>query len=360
MMKKKILFLGRLAPPMHGAARMNELYLNSKIINNQFIIKKIKLNYSKSLKGLGRFSVLKIFKIFIAFFRLLFNLIFYRPNLIYFEIAPTGKAFIRDSFFVWPCKLFRRKILFHFHARGMIKSRYAKSVFKNTKAIILSKTLYPYFSKVIPRKSAYLLGNGIIDELGDKKFKEVNKIKNKKKKFLFLSNMIESKGPLEVLKICDLLQKKDFNFECFFVGAWDNEETKRKFLSLLKKYNLEKKCKYLGKKYGQEKLDILSKTDYLLFPTKYEKECYPLVILEAFMFGIPVLTYNTGAIKDIMKTKELGFISAKNNYKDLYEYLKKNINKPINKQNIRKYFKEHFLLETAENKLLEILRESLK
>ena len=48
-MKRKILFLGRFPPPVHGASKMNELYFKSRIINKNFEVRKIKINYSMEM-----------------------------------------------------------------------------------------------------------------------------------------------------------------------------------------------------------------------------------------------------------------------------------------------------------------------
>jgi len=372
MEKDKILFLGRFPPPVHGAARMNELYLKSKLINDKFDIKKLQISYVKSIEDIGKFSLYKILGIFLVAFKLFYRLIFFRPKIIYFEVAPAGFAFFRDSFFVFICKIFQKKIIFHFHAKGMnevinskLKLLYSKLVFRKTKAILLSKLLYKGtsgVSKVISRKNIYIVPNGVYDELNEKEFKEIIKIRNKNKKptLLFLSNMIESKGPLEVLEICNLLNKDGLDFECLFIGAWPDEEIKNKWNGLVKKYNLEKKCTYLGKKYGDEKKEIIKKANFLLFPTKYKLETFGLVIIEAFMFGIPVLSYDNASIKNIISNSNLGYISYNQDFKELYDYLRKNIKKKFNAEWIRNYFKKNYDFNIAEEKLLKVFESEIE
>ena len=241
---------------------MNETYFNSKKLRENFILKKIKINKYEKLEKLGRFTFKKFLGIFSVFFETFFKLIFFKPNLIYFEIAPTGIAFLRDSIYALLCKFFRKKIIFQFHARGIEKKsssnlwrKYYKFIFKNSKAIILSELLYHEIKRVIPKENVYILPNGIKDLLTDKEFKIVlsNRKKNKKPTLLFLSNMIEEKGPLDVLKICNELKKNKVKFECLFVGALQEKDIKEKWDKMRKEFKLEKDCKYLGAKYGEEK-----------------------------------------------------------------------------------------------------------
>jgi glycosyltransferase involved in cell wall biosynthesis len=369
MHKEKILFLIRLPPPMHGAAKMNFLYLNSKVINYQYDIKYIKLNNYSSLQR-------NIFSIFLQLFGFLkiiailfFNLLFFDYKLIYFEIAPKGSAFIRDSIYIWICKLFNKKIICQFHAKGISqeiktkwKLKYYKKVFKNVTIILLSKMLYYDVKSIIPEKNIFYLPNGIEDEITDREFKDILKIRlqNKELVLLYLSNMIESKGPLDVLEICRLLKKEKVNFKCYFAGAWDSESFKIKWFSLVKKYNLNNECIYVGPKYGLEKNKLLFKTNYLIFPTQYPMECYPLVILEAFMFGVPVLAYNNGAIGDIINSKELGFVALNNKYTEIYDYIIKDRYKSKNYLLIRNKFKKDFMFNRSEHKLKSIFITVIK
>lgn len=361
--KEKMLFLVRLPPPMHGASKMNQLYLNSKLLNKNYNIKSIKLNNYSSLKQMGT-AVLAILGSFKVSFQLLYNLIFWNPKIIYFEMAPCGNAFIRDSLYVWISKLFGKKIICQFHGRGMnesvnhkIMQNYYKSVLKNVKCILLSECLYSSVDKVVPKENAVYLPNGIPDEITDTEFRKIIKEKsnNHKLNLLYFSNMIPSKGVMDVLEICKLLNKDHIDFVCYFAGAWDSDDFKKSWFDTVKKYNLQEKCIYLGPKYGDEKKSLFAKTDYLIFPTKYPRECYPLVILEAYMVGVPVLSYNTGAIKEMINSSELGFVSEKNDYKDIYRYIKNNGLSIKNSSKIRSKFKDKFVFEIAEKKMLEII-----
>lgn len=368
-MKKKVLFIGRFPPPMHGAAKMNNLYYKSKNIRNEFKVKKIKINSFDSLEEMGKYTLSK----FIGFFKVLFTLIYqltiFRPNIVYFELAATGVAFYRDSIYVIICKLFRKKIIFAFHSKGIssklttpFTQKYYKYILRKTKIILLSPRLYNDIEKIVPKKNVKYIGNGIFDEITDKEFIKIINSRKKQKKItlLYLSNMIESKGPIDTLKICKGLQNKKINFECLFVGNFQDIKFKKTFEEKLKKLSLEKECKYLGPKYNQEKNEILSKTHFLIFPTTYPIECYPLVILEAFMFGIYVLSYDNAAIKDIISHPNLGKVANQNNYQELEKDIKKRITNPPNTSFIRKTFKKDYTFNISETKLLSLLKHETK
>jgi len=365
-MRNKILFIGRFSPPMHGAAKMNGLYLESKKICQNFDVEKIKINYFESLEDMGKYNLSKFFGFFLVFFQLLWKLMFFRPNIIYFEIAAKGVAFYRDSIYAWLCKIFKFKIIFVFHSKGVslatknkFSKWYYKCLFKRTKVILLSKLLYYDIKEIVSQENVYYVGNGIFDEITDKKFKQIvsKRQKDKKIRLLFLSNMIESKGPIDVLKVCKELDKKKIDFECSFVGKFPGPDFERKFKKELKVLQLNKKCKFLGPQYGDNRNKLLSTANILIFPTTYPIECYPLVILEAFMFGIYVVSYDNAAIKDIVSQPYAGQIFQPGDIKRMEEKIIEISKKGINYEKIRSFFKDSYTFKTSEEKLNNILKD---
>lgn len=360
---KKILFLGRFSPPMHGAARMNGLYYDA--LREKYDVRKIKINFSSSIGEVGRFNLFKFLGVFVVFFQTLFQLLLFWPDLVYFEIAPNGFAFYRDSIYVILCKLFRRRIVFSNHARGVgeemnggFKEGYYRFVFRNSRIILLSKLFYLEFKELYEKKDVYFLGNGVEDEISDKKAERIFKERKKNKvlQLLFLSNMIESKGPADVLQLCSRLKKNRIKFECNFVGAFSDENFEKRWFAELKKRRLEKECKYLGAVYGDNKEMIWASANYLVFPTVYPMECYPLVILEAFMHGVPVLSYDTAAVREIISKDFLGYVSKKKNTDELYGHLKNNLGVK-DWVRIREYFKRNYTIEIAGKKLNRIIEK---
>ncbi|MHA1491710.1 MAG: glycosyltransferase family 4 protein, partial [Promethearchaeota archaeon] len=224
------------------------------------------------------------------------------------------------------------------------------------RGVLLSKIIYSDIQDVLPKKDVFFIKSGLKDLLTNKDFKKIikNRMKKKIPNFLFLSNMIESKGPLEVLKICNHLKKKGINFKCNFAGNFQDPDFKNKFLKTLEELNLKKSCTYLGPIFGNEKKKLLSKTTHLIFPTKYPEETYPAVILEAFMFGIPVFSYNAGAIKEMISIKEVGFVSNACDWKALGNAIEKRLKKKTNPNLIRDYFQLNYSYEQTTKSMKKI------
>jgi len=362
--KAKILQIGRFSPPLHGASKMNELYFKELNKKPWVTLKKIKVNFSKNIDNLEKFSLVKVFGVFYTSLELIIKIIFFRPRIIYFEIAPSGFSFLRDSFFVWICKIFGKKVFLHFHARGIkdstknsLKKWYYKTTFRGLKIIILSKILFEDLEDIVNYKDVFILPNGLEDEVAEEEFKNVVSFrkKNATVNLLFLSNMIKSKGPLDVIEVCRLLKDEGLKFNCNFAGGWKDKATKNEFYRKIKTHGLEKYCQYLGPVYDKDKANLLKSSNFLIFPTKYEKERFPLVIIEAFMYGIPVVSYDNGAINEMINKNYLGYVTKEPKPKLIYKWLKENLNTEPNYYKIREEFNQKYKSSTAGQKLIEIL-----
>lgn len=216
--------------------------------------------------------------------------------------------------------------------------------------------LFDEVGKLFDKKEVYVLPNGIKDELSNGEFEDIlrKRKNNKVLNVLFLSNMIESKGAMDALKMCKMIDGK-IKFKCYFAGPWQNEVYKKKWFDYIDKNGLKDECTYLGPKYGKDKKELLSKTDIMLFPSKYENESFPLVILEAFMYGIPVLTYDNGAISEMVSKNYLGVVVEKGDWNTL----SKRIDFKFDSKKIREHFLKNYELNKAVNKLTKIIRKEL-
>ena len=372
-MKKKILFLVPLPPPLYGAAVSSKLILESDVLNREFDIKHIKLNYSENVEDVGKINLKKIFRFFFTGFKIFGKILSFRPNIIYFTIAPIGSGFLRDSFYVMICKTFRKKILFHIRGRGIqeemqnkIKNKWYRKVFKNTKSIILGDVLYDDIRAIVRKKDVFVLPNAIKNEISDKEFNSIIKKKYRKKNIdlLFLSNLDETKGPMILLKACKILKDRKLNFTCNFAGAWTDYKFKEKFIKYINNNKLSKNIKIHGLVTGKRKKTLLENSDILAFPTYYKLETFGLVIIEAMQYGIPVIANGIATIPSIIKNEETGFVLQKNTPEEItkkLEYLIKSKTKRINMgKKARKRFLDNYNFSKYEHKIRNVFNQNIK
>ncbi|MBQ7533319.1 MAG: glycosyltransferase [Bacteroidales bacterium] len=100
------------------------------------------------------------------------------------------------------------------------------------------------------------------------------------------------RGLLESLKI---LRDKSIAYQAVLVGdGMDYEAMKQKATFL----HLNDNVTFTGMLQGQELVDVLASGDFLVLSSNYEN--MPVVILEAFACGLPVVSTNVGGISEIV------------------------------------------------------------
>lgn len=359
--KPRILFVVPLPPPVHGSSMMCDFIRKSEAINKQFDCDFVNLSTSASVDEIGKGGLKKYLRFAKSFFNTFWKLLTRKYDACYFALTCHGPGFLKDAPFVLLAKLFRRKIILHQHNKGMardadkkIYKQLLKAVYKNATVILLSWRLYPDIEKIVKKNQVRILPNGIPDV---KQYPK--RASNPIPQILFLSNLIESKGVLVLLDACRILMEKGKLFHCVFVGGESKEIDKTRFEEEVTKRNLNKSVNYLGKKYGEKKNGLFSQSDLFVFPTFYENECFPLVILEAMQHGLPVVTTSEGAIEDIVIERQTGLISMKNNAEDLASKISFLLENPdvakeyCNSGRLR--FEENFTLTRWEESLISIL-----
>ena len=115
---------------------------------------------------------------------------------------------------------------------------------------------------------------------------------------------------------------------------------------------------YLGRKYGEDKELQFSKSDIFVFPTYYENECFPLVLLEAMRAGVPIITTDEGAIPDII-SNDIGILCRKQSVQSLANILKIYLSQNFDLREVSKgsvdIFKSQYEIAKFENNIYRIL-----
>jgi glycosyltransferase involved in cell wall biosynthesis len=306
---KKLLMLVTLPPPIHGSNRINQLVVENPLLKDQFAIRVLPLNYVQAISEIGKFQWKKYLLFLGYWFRLLYLLITYRADAAYFVPCVSGTTFLRDCAYVLLLRLFRVRTILHLHAKGIadginhpIYRRLYSWFFKNAWVVALSPGLYRDVSGFVSEDRVRYLPNGTdFDSGNEMKPKRCGQIQ-----FLFLSNLVVTKGPMTLLEACRILKDQGLDFSTVFVGNPTKEIDSDLFNARIRESGLDDRVKYLGPKYGAEKCEILASSHVMVFPTF--KDCFPLVLLEAMAYALPVISTFEGAIPEIVDDGQTGLL----------------------------------------------------
>lgn len=226
----------------------------------------------------------------------------------------SSYSVIRDGIFIILAKIFRIKIIVFF--RGWdpdfwetIKIKYSKYFqyiyFRKVDAILV-------LSSDIKKEIINFGYNGLIfvestvaDEslVTEFKFNSFEKeLKNKESiNLLYLARVEKQKGIYLTIDAFILLKPKFKNLKLYIAGDGSEYE------SIINKYKDNKDIEILGFISSEEKKKYFCLADIYIFPTSHN-EGMPNSVLEAMLFGLPVITSPIGGIVDIIRERENGML----------------------------------------------------
>jgi len=185
------------------------------------------------------------------------------------------------------------------------------------------------------------------------KFKIKKKLEERDNLVGYIGRLSEEKGTLNFVRaIPEVLKGK--NKIRFLVGG--DGPLQDKVREYLKEKNLRDKVKLTGWILHDELPDHLNELKLLVLPSYTEG--LPNIMLEAMACGTPVLTTPVGAIPDVIKDRETGFIMENNSP----EHIARNVIRALNHpnleqiaQNARALVEREFTYEKAMERYRKIL-----
>ncbi len=170
---------------------------------------------------------------------------------------------------------------------------------------------------------------------------------------LFLGRIVDYKGLDTLLKAYTKLDK--YNLKIIGNGPM--------FKEIKERIKDSKNIQLLGELSHEESMGYLRKADYLIFPS----ECYenmPLTIVESLANGIPVITTDLGAMKELIEDNVTGLLFKARDSDDLIKKIKfLTDNRKLYdemKVSARKIYEEKFTRQTNYDKLMHIYGKTIK
>lgn len=257
----------------------------------------------------------------------LFNTFLFNKIDIFHLNAPLNEMGVfRDFTLLLVAKIFRKKVLVHFHGgkflinppENMLFLSFLKFYFNLADVIV---TLSEYEKNLtikqydIKEKKITFLENCVIPiENTSNKLKEKEKVR-----IIFLGRIVDSKGILQIIEAMKLLYKSRQDFEFYLYGTGPLEKKVIEELSIL-----DTCFKYCGIISGKEKEKALLEADIFLLPSLYG-EGLPIALLEAMNTNNICIVTNDGSMAEVIEDDVSGFIISKDNVNELFQAITKSI-----------------------------------
>lgn len=361
-MQNKILIIGPFPPPLSGVCIANQVITNG-LRKKNWKVDTINSEYSKNISSkLGTISFEKLH--FIKTYGSLGKIFF--SDMIYITIGQSFFGVLKYAPFLVLAKVCRKKIVVHLHGnhllneyhllKGIKKIIFAKLISMFNYGIVLSESLRNNLEPFLKKESIFELHNFFEESLGLPPNQVLQHKEYSDLRVVFLSNLIEEKGIIILLKAIKKLNEKGIKIQLKVAG---NEVKENKISEY---FNRLENVEYIGTVQGIVKQELLLWSTVFCLPTFYKMEGQPISIIEAMAMGNLILTTDHAGISDICK-EENAIFCQKESVEDLankLEFLQQNKilvqqKGMLNVEYANAFFTEEIFIETANKILLQCM-----
>ncbi|HVG43825.1 MAG TPA: glycosyltransferase family 4 protein [Longimicrobium sp.] len=323
--RESLLLVGPLPPPYHGQS-VSFGMLVDEVRRRGIAHRVVDLAHGERTQGqVGRFSGARVLE-YVAILARYARALPGGRRRVYLTIAQSPHGFARDAALIWMAALFGHPVVGHlkggnydnFYAAQPAPVRWLVrlTLRRLHRLLVLGERLRGMFD-FEPRLAARIavVPNGLPEDEpvggGPKRLPAPGS--GEPVRLLFLSNLIESKGYLDVLGALALLRDRlgPGAVRCDFYGAFltnaddarveSVEHARRLFDDAVAAHRLEDCAAFHGPVSGDEKRAVLVRSHFFLLPTRYNNEGQPVSIIEAIAYGNVVVSTDYRAIPDMVR-----------------------------------------------------------
>ena len=298
--------MGQTPPPWHGQAVATQILFEHDWPGME--VHRLRMEFSEEMVEVGRFQWRKIGHL-IHLIREARRILKRHPDCVLFYPPASAKwiPFIRDVIFLCFTRQLAGSTVFIFHASGL--PVFCQKVFLRR---MLSMLAYHHADVALEVAKEPVPAHEIFHARNWQWCPCAIEVPQRMRgphaagsplKVLFVGSLQEGKGVLEILRTASILKKQgksdDFRFR--IVGKWFSDEFENAVRHIREELELEGMVELTGQLTGDAKWDAYFSADVFFFPTHYESEATPIVLMEALGAGLPILSTQWAGIPAMLE-----------------------------------------------------------
>jgi glycosyltransferase involved in cell wall biosynthesis len=302
-----IVCVGQVPPPYHGQAVMIEQMLAGTYRHIRF--HHVPLTFSRELADVGRFQLAKLGHLPVVIGRIWWARFRYGARILYHPPAgPRLIPVLRDLVILLLTRPLFPATVFHFHAGGLseLLPRLPRPLrwlawlaYRQPELAIRIAAATPPDAAAISAHREVLIPNGIADACPNGPPPRPPLI-GRAVRLLFVGNLLETKGVLVLIEALRLLATRGVAFEATLVGAPVSSAFETRLHAAISAAGLTDHVHLTGLLTGAAKAAASASADIFCFPTFYEAEAFSVVVIEAMLYSLPVVTTNWRGLPDLV------------------------------------------------------------
>jgi glycosyltransferase involved in cell wall biosynthesis len=312
----KVLVVGQTPPPYVGQAIMLQKLLDGKIEGVE--LHQVGNRMSSTADEIGRFRWAKVLTLIPLVARIVWARLRGIKILYYPPAGPNKVTLFRDFATLLPTRWMFSKTIFHFHASGLSEiyerlpawQRFLfRRAYYHADAGIRLSSLTPDDARQLRVRREYVIANGIDDPCPAGPVFDCPAINPQRPlRVLFVAMLRESKGVLVLIETTAQLVARGVPVAVEIMGQFISQEFAAQVHARVKELGVENHVKFLGVLTGDAKFAVFARADVFAMPTFYECEAFPVVLLEAMAYGLPIVATQWRGIPSIVDDRETGFL----------------------------------------------------
>lgn len=349
--KPRVLIVGQTPPPIGGQAVMIEALLCGDY--ESFDTVHVRMDFSHDIDEIGTFRLRKVAHLAQTIARIAGARVRQGCTTLYYPPAgPNLVPICRDIAILLATRWMFRGVIFHFHASGvseaysglpaLLRPLYRVAYRRADVAIRLSELAADDPGALDARKS-YVVPNGVPDYYSGYARRPEGTRAGGPPRLLYVGVLCESKGLLVLLEACAILKKHGVAFRLDLVGAPQPAEFAQVLTETVDAHGLADDVAFRGVQSGENKWRIYGEAAVFCFPTFFESETFPVVLLEAMQFELPVVATRWRGIPSIVEDGHTGFLVPKQDAATMAERIETLIGSPDLAARMGRRGRERFL-----------------
>ncbi len=236
-------------------------------------------------------NVMKI----LYFMKSLIQYCFYLPRcqIVHIHLSEPVSALRKMPYFTI-AKILQKRTIIHFHSfspETTISGKHSKIykyLFSNADCVIVLSELWKKYvnDKFGLGNKVQVIYNPCIANISTKEYP-------KKKQILYAGTLNQRKGYADLLKAFSLIAGTFQDWKIVFAGNGEINEA----MNIAKQQNISQQVLFAGWVTGDEKDKIFKESTIFCLPSYAEG--FPMAVLDAWAYGLPVITTPVGGIPDV-------------------------------------------------------------
>lgn len=313
-MRKRILVVAQTPPPMHGQAVMAQYFLDGEY--KKIELHHVRMAFSATIAEVGGFRWHKMRHLLILIVQIIRTRLQTGADVLYYSPAsPNLVPFLRDCAILISVRWLFKKTVFHFHATGIsalyqrlplpLKALYRIAYSRPDLSLCLTDHASDD-ARHVHSKQIEIVPNGIPDL--NPTPPPAPGSPHRPLTILFLATVSIEKGVGIVIEAIGRLRSQGLHLVCNIAGPFASTQDEAFLRAMCLHNDLTDSVFWLGSVSGTEKSQLYLDSDIFCFPTHYSAEGFPVVLLEAMMFGLPVIATQWRGIPDIVDDGTTGYL----------------------------------------------------